>query len=538
MTGNTARRPIPLVTRAAPMNRRGFMLSSMVFGTAAATMTAGFPGKVLSADNRILRARIYGDLNRLDPAIYENAYNVEAMNLLYPKLIGYTPNTGSWDWQLEMAESMEQVDETHIRFRLKEGREWSDGYGEITAEDVKFSYERVISPDIDSPVKGDFGPLSHVEIEDRYTGVLVFNEPFPAVWTIALPYGVGHLVSKAAVEAHGGQTFGMDATAFGGPFKLREWRANEVTILERNEAWTGAEPAFDEIRLYPIPDEQSGEIAFEAGDVDFTQPSASSLERYENQLPADSRVETFPALYYVWLGMNTEHPKLQDQRVRQAIQNAVNIPQIIDAAYFGMAPVANGMIAPGLVGYREETLIAPEGNPDRARELLAEAGAEGLEVTLAVRNTATFSTAAQIIQAQLQAVGITCNVQLHDSGVFWTLGMEDEGDQWQNLELVLNRFSSAPDPYYAAQWFTAGQIGSWNWERFDNARYNELHEAAVREVDQEARAAMYREMQDIMEESGAYRFITHEVNGILYRDFIEPAVRPDGQTLFNHFDRA
>jgi peptide/nickel transport system substrate-binding protein len=49
---------------------------------------------------------------------------------------------------------------------------------------------------------------------------------------------------------------------------------------------------------------------------------------------------------------------------------------------------------------------------------------------------------------------------------------------------------------------------------------------------------MYREMQDIMEESGAYRFITHEVNAVLYRDFIEPAVRPDGIAIYNHFQKA
>jgi peptide/nickel transport system substrate-binding protein len=486
----------------------------------------------------VLRARLYNDINRLDPAIYENAYNVEVMNLIYPKLVGYVPNSDQWDWQLEAAEEIEEVDETHIRFRLRRGLMWSDGYGEITAEDVRYAYERVVDPEIDSPVKGDFGPLSHVEVEDRYTGVIVFSEPFPPVWTIALPYGVGHIVSRAAVEERGGGRFGMESTAFGGPFKLREWRTNEAVILERNEAWTGEEPAFDEVRLYPIPDQQAGEIAFEAGDIDYTQPSPASLERYRAQPPAGSRIETYPALFYVWVGMNLDHPKLQDIRVRQAIQWAIDVPMILEAAYFGEAPLATGIIAPGLIGHRPEASIPPEGDPARARALLEEAGEVGLEVNLAVRNTATFSTAAQIIQAQLNAVGFNCNINLHDSGVFWTLGAEAEGDQWQDLELILNRFSSSADPYYATQWFTRAQVGIWNWERFRSDHFDELHEMAVRETDRDKRDGMYQEMQQLMEESGAYRFITHEVNAVLHRDFILPAVRPDGVSIFNQFRRA
>jgi len=515
--------------------RRRFMLSAAAFG---AVGSLGFPFQVLSQNNRVLRARLYNDINRLDPAIYENAYNVEVMNLIYPKLVGYRHNSSDWDWQLEAAESMEQIDATHIRFRLRPGLMWTGGHGEVTAEDVKYSYERCIDPEIDSPVKGDWGPLSHVEVEDTYTGVIVLDEPFQPLWTIALPYGVGHIVSKSAVEARGGGRFGMESTAFAGPYQLREWQANQVVIIERNPEWTGEEPAFDEIRIHPIADPQAGELAFEAGDIDYTQPGVASLERYRVAAPAGSQVEEFPALFYVWVGMNTEHPKLQDPRVRQAVQWAINVPQVLDAAYFGIAETATGIIAPGLAGHRAETLVPPEGDVERARELLREAGAEGIELRMDVRNTATFSTAAQVIQAQCRQAGINLEVRLLESGVFWTIGSEAEGDQWQDLQLVLNRFSSTPDPYYATQWFTTEQVGRWNWERFSNEEYDTLHMEAVRELDGEKRSQMYRRMQDIMEESGAYRFITHEVNAIMYRDHLAPAVRPDGISLYNHFDQS
>jgi peptide/nickel transport system substrate-binding protein len=520
-----------------PISRRNLLLQSLVFGGAVALPK--WAGQAFAANDGVLRARLYNDINRLDPAIYENAYNVDVMGLIYPKLVGYKPNSDAWEWQLEQAESIEQVDDTHIRFKLKDGLRWSGDFGDITAEDVKYSYERVIDPEINSPVAGDWGPLSHVEVEDRLTGVIVLKEPFQPLWTIALPYGVGHIVSKKAVEEAGGGTFGLQPPeAYGGPYKLKEWRASEVIILERNEAWTGKPQVFDEIRLFPITDGQAGEIAFESGDIDYTQPSVPSLARYRTEPPADSTVEEYPALFYVWVGMNMEHEKLQDKRVRQAVQYAINVPLIIEAAYFGIAPMATGIIAPGLPGHRDKTLVPQEGDPERARQLLSEAGVDGLELTLTVRNNATQQTIAQIIQSNLQDVGITCTLNTLDSGAFWTVGIEAEGDQWKDVQLILNRFSSSADPYYATQWFTTEQIGKWNWERFSDARYDELHQAAVRETDPAKRHEMYKEMQDIMEESGAYRFITHEVNAVMYRNFLKPAVRADGIALYYHFEKA
>src|SRR3546814_9775094 len=137
----------------------------------------------------------------------------------------------------------------------------SDWSSDVCASDlVKYSFERVLDPAIASPVAGDWGPLSHVELEDSHTGVIVLKEPFQPLWTVALPYGVGHIVCKKAVEAAGGGTFGMvPPKAFGGPYKLQEWRANEVTILERKEAWAGEPQAFDEGRLHPIADPTTGE---------------------------------------------------------------------------------------------------------------------------------------------------------------------------------------------------------------------------------------------------------------------------------------
>jgi len=125
------------------LDRRQFLKTSA--GTAAAVASATMPisSAIWAAEGKVLRARSYGDINKLDPGFYQNAYNVDVMNCVYSKLISYKSGR-EWDWELQAAESIEQVDDTHIRFNLKKGIMFTGGYGEMTAEDVKFSFERFI----------------------------------------------------------------------------------------------------------------------------------------------------------------------------------------------------------------------------------------------------------------------------------------------------------------------------------------------------------------------------------------------------------
>jgi peptide/nickel transport system substrate-binding protein len=86
-----------------------------------------------------------------------------------------------------------------------------------------------------------------------------------------------------------------------------------------------------------------------------------------------------------------------------------------------------------------------------------------------------------------------------------------------------------PDPSWATAWFVSSQIGEWNWERFSNPEFDRLHEDAKGELDATKRAAMYVRMQDLMEESGSYVFLTHGATASLYRDTVRPGLSPDGQ---------
>lgn len=518
------------------IGRRGFLKGAAAGGLALASMPIS--EAVWADTGKVLNVRSYTDIDELDPGFYQNAYNVDVMNCIYSKLVHYTPGD-KWGHELQAAEKVEQTDPTHIEFTLKKGIMFTGGFGEMTAEDVKFSYERILKHD--SPIKGDWGPLDHVEVTGKYTGTIVLKKPFVPLWNITLPYGGGMIVSKKAVmkATKDGGDFKMQPPAFSGPYVLAEWKPGQHIRLTRNPEWKGPKPGYDEILIRPIEDEKTAEIAYEAGNIDFTGVSLASLQKLRSSPPQDTRIDFHPSLYYVWIGMNQDNEVLKDQNLRRAIQWAINVPQILDAAYFGEAKPSTGLIAPGLVGHRKKSLIPPEGDPAKAKEFLSKAGGAPKEpIHIATTNTNKWTTIAQVVQAQLQQIGIDCQIDAQDAGSFNTLGMQSKGDRWKSVQLIVNRFSMLPDPYYATEWFTTAQVGIWNWERFSNKEFDKLNEEAISELDHDKRAAMYRKMQDLMEESGDYRFVTHEGSPVMYRKSMVPALRPDARPLYRYFTPA
>ena len=96
------------------------------------------------------------------------------------------------------------MSDKRIDFALRDDIGFSNGFGAMTAEDVKFSFERIISPELESSNKPDMGSLSRVEVTGERTGTIVLSEPFAPLWSIALPYITGNIVSKKAVEKAAG----------------------------------------------------------------------------------------------------------------------------------------------------------------------------------------------------------------------------------------------------------------------------------------------------------------------------------------------
>src|SRR5215470_12983721 len=113
------------------VDRRGFLI-----GTAAISAALAAGPRFAWADGKVLKVRSYSDLQVLDPAHRLSAPEDDITNFVLQMLIRWK-NSTKWEWELGAAESIEQTDDTHISFKLRPGLQWSNGFGDVTAEDVK-----------------------------------------------------------------------------------------------------------------------------------------------------------------------------------------------------------------------------------------------------------------------------------------------------------------------------------------------------------------------------------------------------------------
>lgn len=519
-------------------SRRQFLHTTLLTG-AGISLAGGVLGSPAFAateiENGTLRGQLYADISNLDPAYWTSASDALVMSCLFAFAMEYETGTEEFKALPLAFKSYKVVDNTHIEFELHPGIMYSGDYGEMTAADAKFSWERIADPANESPYQGDWAQLDHVEVTGKHTGTIVLKAPFAPLFTSTLPTPSGAILPEAALKAGGGK-FTTEPPVTSGPYRIRSWTPRTKLVLEKNPDFKLFEPAFDVLELVPIEDNKTSEMGFEAGDLDYAQSAISSIPRYQGAAPSGGAFIGSTGLTYSWLGLNEGNDGLKDQRIRRALQHAISRETVVEAAYLGAAEPCAGVIAPGLIGHRSENTYNYD--PDKARELLAEAGVDGqLSLTLSIQQTAEDLAAAQVIQALLADVGVTLQINQYESGTFWSLGVEADGDQWKDLQLFLFSFSMQPDPSWATAWFTTAQVGVWNWQRFSNPEFDTLNSQAQTEMDPDKRAQMYVKMQDLMEESGDFIFLNFEPVGSLVRTGVTPGLRPDGVPQFARFGR-
>ena len=480
---------------------------------------------------KILRVRLYGDIQNLDPAFQISENDSVVGYAVMDGLVRYCPN--SYEICNQLAEEIEESEDgLQIRFKLREGVQWHNGYGEVTTEDVKFSYERFIDPDLDAAYADDWATLDHVEIIDKYNGIIHLTESFAPLWTSTLPVASGTIICKKFVEEVSVEAFATNIIGTG-PYLYSEWKPQQMVILKKNPDYYGEEAAFDEIHLIPIEDDKAAEVALEAGDLDWGRISIPSVDRFEGN--ANLEVWTTPSLRYRWIAMNVQHPKLQDINVRRAIQLAIDVPSILAATYMGKAEQECALIPPGLVGHWSEA-PCPVRDVEKAKEYLAAAGLETLDLRLDLQDTTEYRTWAEVIQQNLAEIGINLELNTMESSAYWSTSFGE--DAVLNNELLTSNYSMNPDPAWATMWFTCDQVTVWNTQSWCDEQYDELHRQGLVTTDLDQRQVIYEEMQQIWEDAVQTVWITHGVMTYAYSPGVQPATSPHGTPHYEFFKPA
>lgn len=437
-----------------------------------------------AASKDVLKIAQWEDMNTLDPGwLTSQDRELTIMRCLYNNLVKY--EEGSWDVSPDLAESWEMsADGKAATFKLRKGVKFHKGYGEMTAEDVKFSFERIISETSDSTEKGNWAQLAAVEVIDAYTVKLVFKEFMASLFTSALPGNSGMIVSKKAAEKMGREKFGFNPVGTG-PYQFDLWEPKKNVKLSAFDEYWGDKPAIKKLTFIPIVEEASSELALRTGEIDIGRVSLINAKMFDRDPKRNLAVS--PALKYWWVGFTVNKPPFDNQKLREACRYAIDVDKILKAAFFDISPRANSILPPGMLGHWKEA-PAYQVNLDKAKQLLAEGGKpNGFKADLYIWPDEQVRITAEVVKADLAKIGVDIEIVTKEVGAF------NDATTSGEPHMYLSFFSTTIDPSYAFSWFFSGE--KWNLSKWANPKYDELCTQGMIEKDPAKRAALYIKAQ-------------------------------------------
>jgi peptide/nickel transport system substrate-binding protein len=299
-----------------------------------------------------------------------------------------------------------QVDELTYEATLRDDAVFHDG-SPVTTEDVVFSFERVLDPENASLYAGFIGFVDSVTAKDDTTVTITLKYPFSLVNE---RLSVVKIVPKAVVEA--------DIEAFNalptgtGPYKITSAVADDKITFERFDEYTGPRPAKAAGMNWNLLSDPAARVtAMRSGTIhameDVPYIDADGLA---NDVAVES-VQTFGVLFMMF---NTDQAPFDDKRVRQAFFYALDMEKIIDNGLLGNAEAASSFLQTTHPDYQEAGTVYSY-DPEKARQLLADAGVDGLDITLLTTDTGWVADVAPLIKEDLDAVGISTTLDIAQS---------------------------------------------------------------------------------------------------------------------------
>ena len=396
-------------------------------------------------------------------------------------------------------------DGTEYVFELREGVTFHNGEP-FTAESVVATWETGSDPSND--YASSYTAAESVEIIDDHTVRIVTPEPnavFLTVmandWAMVPP----EYIREVGIEAFAQEPVGT------GPFQFVSRTAGDRIVMERfPDYWDGDLPYVEELVFRVIPDASTRLAAIQTGEIDIanrlTADQVATLEGVED---VDVVSYLNDRVYYVGfknIGAGEGTP-IEDARVRRALNYGVDRFGIIQAIFSGEANPAPGFVVAGNLGYDEELMQPFPYDPERARELLAEAGyPDGFEISMGcpADGYININEVCQAISQSLSQIGVDVQVDFQTTNSYWSeANYAVTGpmfvDSWSSeFGEALPRLEGTllPDEYYST------------WEDDQMA---DLVESIRQEVDRDARAALYAQMHELMRENPPFIYLYQPV---------------------------
>ncbi|MFA1821974.1 ABC transporter substrate-binding protein [Virgibacillus oceani] len=444
----------------------------------------------------------------LDPHITPAHSSVRVYSKVYSTLVGFDENM---EITPDLAEEWDWTDDTTLVFQLREGATFHNG-DDVTAEDVVYSFERILDEETGSHIASYFSSVDSIEATDTHKVAFNLSEPDATLLT-NFTNSSAAIVNQSVVEENGD----LQQVAVGtGPFKFEEWVPdNSVTLVKNEDYFVDGQPALDQVEYYTMVDEAARLSSIRTGEIDMTTVTAQSAELLEAE--DGINIMEYQTLEYSYAGFDMNHEILSDEKVRQALSMATNRESIVDIVWDGQA-VVSGPIAPSMgdwsIDVTQHELYSND--LDQARDLLEDAGyPEGFEIEITTASTYDdMIDTAQILQQQWAEIGVNATISQVEWGEYL--------DIWTNTsaDILIGRNGSGSDPDRAMNYFFNSE-GSANVWGYADETYDEIVYEGKTTIDENERNEIYTEAQNYLLEQSPNLFFVSPSNYVAVRNTVE-----------------
>jgi peptide/nickel transport system substrate-binding protein len=423
------------------LSRRGLITGS------AALLTTPLAAPALAQGQRDLRIGVFGgDFGNISPVVRHDIQGGLIVNNIYDGLVEI--DFKNRRILPRLAEAWTQTDPLTWRVKIREGVKWHRGYGEMTAQDVAYTFRYHI--DTRSAWAGSsFFPVDTITVVSPYVLEVKTKRPFGAFPGVTLGYG-GNCVSEKAHKEIGPQAF-TSRPIGQGPYMVEAVRGTEVVLVRNPEYWRPGFPKMERLVYRAIPDSTVRLQALSRREIDFmTHPDPREVADARKNTNFSTVSETGWNWDYQQFNLTgTVTSPFQNKLVRQAISYAIDREAIVQEIYNGEATVTDNQIPAGYLGHRGNLFRYPKnGDLNRAKALMAQAGVRGYTVDVMTSDKDWLRKELELVAAMVSQIGITYRMRNMDMGGFNNLWLNQRYEQHlEDITLV------APDPDATSWWF-------------------------------------------------------------------------------------
>ena len=449
---------------------------------AAGTLRAGITG--------------YNVINTLDPGKHSLIPEAYLVWSLFNGLVKFNPKM---EVVPDLAESFTAKDATTLEFKLRKGVKFHDG-SEMTADDVKFTIERLQDEKFASPNRGKVSEVKEVRIVDPHTVEFVTKQAFAPLLAFLTNARTGtQIVPRKVVEAIGSEAFGK-APVGTGAYKLQSWKANEsVTFAAHDGYFVPGQPTLATVEVPLIAEESSGVTALKGGQIDLTS-TAPFADIPTLEQDKSLTVLKQPGMNCRFIALNHRKAPFDDVHFRRAVSMAFDRNAMVKVVLFGEGVPSHGLIPPSLTwAYDPNPRANSVYNPERAKAELAKSKYAGTKISAPVLTWGSgwWKRLVEIWAMQVnQTLGTNFTVEVNEANTVYA--RQRSGDYQASVWGWLGPID--PDEYVGEILHTKG----WrNFYGYSNPKIDELTEKARAELDLKARGDLYKQAENIAIEDAA-----------------------------------